>query len=84
MAVDPQASTIIIMSRPLKEILEKYAYLLYTHSNQTDASPSLIEEMRWLALYPEVGWESTLDLFWKRFAMMTNHRGHAMNWVPPN
>lgn len=31
-AVDPQAGT-IIMSRPRKEILEKYAYLLFTHSN---------------------------------------------------
>ena len=32
LAVDPQAGT-IIMRRPQKEILEKYAYLLFTHSN---------------------------------------------------
>ena len=37
--------------------------------------------LRWLALYPEVGWERTPDLIWKRYAVMTNHRGRDMNWV---
>ena len=81
-AVDPQA-TIIIMNRPLKELLEKQAYALYTDSIETHAGPTLMEEMRWLALYPEVGWERTPDLFWKRYAVITNHRAQAMNWVSP-
>lgn len=82
-AVDREAC-IIIMNRPLKEQLEKQAYSLYTDSVETLASPPLMEEMRWLALYPEVGWEKTPDSFWKRYAVMTNHRAQAMNWVTPD
>ncbi len=81
-AVDPQA-TIIIMNRPLKELLEKRAYALYTDSLETHASPTLMEEMRWLALYPEVGWERCPDSFWQRYAVMTNHRAQAIKWVTP-
>ena len=80
--VDPQA-TIVIMNRPLKELLEKRAYALYTDSVETHAGPTLMEEMRWLALYPEVGWENPPDSFWKRYAVMTDRRAQAINWVTP-
>ena len=81
-AVDPQA-TIVIMNRPLKELLEKRAYALYTDSLETQASPTLMEEMRWLALYPEVGWERLPDSFWYRHAVMASDRAQAMAWVTP-
>ena len=81
-SVDPQP-TIIIMNRPLKEFFEKRAYALYTDSVETQASPTLTEEMRWLALYPEVGWERTPVAFWNRYAVMTSDRALAMNWVSP-
>jgi hypothetical protein len=81
-AVDPQVS-VIIMNRPLKELLEKRAYALYTDSVETEASPTLMEEMRWLALYPQVGWERVADSFWHRYAVMTGQRAHAMSWVTP-
>ena len=81
-AVDPQA-TIVIMNRPLKELLEKRAYALYTDSLETHAGPTLMEEMRWLALYPEIGWEKLPVVFWSRYAVMTNHRAQAINWVTP-
>jgi hypothetical protein len=81
-AVDPQVS-VIIMNRPLKEQLEKRAYALYTDSVETEASPTLMEEMRWLALYPQVGWERVADSFWNRYAVMTGDRAHAMGWVTP-
>lgn len=81
-AVDPQAN-IVIMNRPLKELLEKRAYALYTDSVETHAGPTLMEEMRWLALYPEVGWERIPDSFWKRYAVMTNQRAQAIKWVTP-
>ena len=80
--VDPQVS-VIIMNRTLKEMLEKRAYALYTDSIETEASPTLMEEMRWLALYPQVGWERVADSFWHRYAVMTGQRAHAMNWVTP-
>jgi hypothetical protein len=81
-AIDPQIS-VIIMNRPLKEVLEKRAYALYTDSLETEASPTLMEEMRWLALYPQVGWDRVADSFWHRYAVMTGHRAHAMNWITP-
>lgn len=81
-AVDRQVS-IIIMNRPLKELLEKRAYALYTDSIETEASPTLMEEMRWLALYPQVGWESLPDSFWTRYAVMVSHRPYAIKWVTP-
>ncbi len=79
-AVDRQA-TIVIMNRPLKELLEKRAYALYTDSVETHAGPTLMEEMRWLAMYPEVGWERCPDSFWKRYAVMANNRALAISWV---
>ena len=81
-AVDAEVS-IIIMNRPLKELLEKRAYALYTDSLETKASPTLMEEMRWLALYSEAGWGSLADAFWHRYAVMTSHREHAMSWLTP-
>ena len=81
-AVDPQAN-IVIMNRPLKELLEKRAYALYTDSVETHAGPTLMEEMRWLALYPEVGWEKLPGPFWSRYAVMASDRAQAINWVTP-
>lgn len=81
-AVDAEVS-IVIMNRPLKDLLEKRAYALYTDSLETKASPTLMEEMRWLALYSEAGWGSLADAFWHRYAVMTSHREHAMSWLTP-
>ena len=69
------------MSRPLKEMLEKRAYGIYTDTVQTTAAPSLTEEMRWLALYPEVGWNGLPNAFWDRYAVLADRRNHAMDWV---
>ena len=78
--LDREAS-VLIMSRPLKEMLEKRAYGIYTDTVQTTAAPSLTEEMRWLALYPEVGWNGLPNAFWDRYAVLADRRNHAMDWV---
>lgn len=44
---------VVVMNRALKESLEKQAYAIYTDQIRTLAEPTLTEEMRWLALYPE-------------------------------
>jgi hypothetical protein len=75
------APSVLIMSRPLKEMLEKRAYGIYTDTLQTTADPSLTEEMRWLALYPEVGWNGLPKAFWDRYAVLAEQRSHAMDWV---
>ena len=75
--------SILIINRPLKQSLEKRAYEMYTDTLQTTADPSLPEEMRWLAMYPEAGWDSLPPAFWKRYAILAEHRDQALVWVDP-
>ena len=75
--------TVVIMNRALKELLEKRAYALYTDTLETQVSPVLTEEMRWLALYPEAGWDSLTDAFFHRYAILAERRAHAMSWLTP-
>ena len=75
---------VLIMNRPFKELLEKRASAMATDSLQTTADPSLPEEMRWLAMYPEVGWSNLVPEFWERYAVLADQRDHAMAWVDRN
>ena len=75
--------SILIINRPLKQSLEKRAYEMYTDTLQTTADPSLPEEMRWLAMYPEAGWDSLPPKFWKRYAILAENRDQALVWVDP-
>lgn len=72
---------VMVINRPLKEALEKKAYNMITDSLRTTADPNLPEEMRWLAMYDEVGWESLPREFWRRYAVLTDRREHALAWV---
>ncbi|WP_421955145.1 hypothetical protein [Polaromonas sp.] len=76
--------SVLIMNRPLKEALEKKAYQMYTDTLQTTADPSLPEEMRWLAMYPEVGWDSLPRVFWDRYSVLADQREHALAWLDLN
>jgi len=80
----PENIAVLVMNRPLKEALEKRAYQIYTDGLQTSADTSLPEEMRWLAMFEEVGWESAPDAFWQRFSVLTDQREHALAWVEPS
>ena len=73
--------SVLIMNRALKESLEKRAYEVYTDTLETEVRPNLMEEMRWLAMYPEAGWKSLPDAFWSRYAVMADRRDDAMSWV---
>lgn len=74
---------VVLMSRPLKEALEKQAYALYTDTLQTSVDPNLPEEMRILAMYQEVGWDAMPRVFWNRYALVADDRDHAQSWVDP-
>ena len=76
--------SVLIMNRHLKETLEKRAYEMYTDTLQTTADPSLPEEMRWLAMYPEAGWDSVVPEFWKRYAVLAEKREQATAWLDPH
>ena len=71
----------MIINRPLKEALERRAYSMITDTLRTTADPHLPEEMRWLAMYDEIGWEGIADQFWSRYAVLADSREHAMAWV---
>lgn len=76
-----QEVAVLVMSRPLKERLEKRAYQIYTDDLQTSVGNTLPEEMRWLAMYDEVAWEALPAAFWERYGVMTDKREHAQAWI---
>lgn len=71
----------MIINRTLKDTLERRAYSMITDTLQTTASPNLPEEMRWLAMYDEIGWEGVDEAFWRRYAVLADTREHALAWV---
>ena len=75
--------SVLVFNRPLKEALEKRAYRLYTDTLQTSVDPLLSEEMRWLAMYQEVGWASMPSAFWNRYSVLASRRDDAMAWLEP-
>jgi len=74
-------AAVLVMNRPLKEALEKKAYSIYTDSLQTTADPNLPEEMRWLAMYEEVGWDSLPRTFWERYSILADQRENAVAFM---
>jgi hypothetical protein len=71
----------LVINRPLKDALEKKAYSMITDTLQTTADPNLPEEMRWLAMYDEVGWDALPATFWNRYAVLADAREHALAWM---
>jgi hypothetical protein len=74
---------VLVLSRQLKNELDKRAFALYTDSLQTIVDPNLPEEMRWLSIYEEVGWESLSKPFLNNYAILADTRDHAVAWVNP-
>lgn len=82
LGIDEDAA-VLVMNRPLKEALEKKAYSIYTDSLQTTADPNLPEELRWLSMYEEFGWESLPRPFWDRYSVLADQRERALAWIDP-
>jgi hypothetical protein len=80
LAVDEDAA-VLVLNRTLKEALDKQAYSIYTDHLQTSVDPKLPEEMRWLAIYDEVGWDTLPEPFWERYAVLADRRENALAWV---
>ena len=74
-------AAVLVMNRPLKDALEKRAYAMFTDSLQTIADPHLPEEMRWLSMYDEVGWESAPPDFWKYYSVLADRKEDASAWL---
>lgn len=80
LGIDEDAA-VLVLNRSLKEALEKKAYSMYTDSLQTQADTNLPEEMRWLSMYEEVGWDSLPQDFWRRYAVLADRRENALAWI---
>jgi hypothetical protein len=74
---------VMVMSRQLKNELDKRAFALYTDSLQTVVDANLPEEMRWLSIYEEMGWESLGGAFLNNYAILAADRETAMAWISP-
>lgn len=77
----PDDVAVLIINRRLRDALEKQAYEIYTDPLQTSVSPNLPEEMRWLAMFNEVGWDSLPKDFTDRYAILTDVRDNALAWL---
>ena len=73
----------MLMTRSLKNELDKRAFSLYTDTLQTQVDPHLPEEMRWLSMYEEVGWEELGKVFLDQYAILADDREHAVAWLTP-
>lgn len=80
LGIDEDAA-VLVLNRTLKDALDKKAYSMYTDPLQTTADPNLPEEMRWLAMYDEVGWDSLPSEFWDRYAVLADRRENALAWI---
>jgi hypothetical protein len=79
-----ESVAVLVINRPLKEALEKRAYDIYTNSVQTSVDSAMPEEMRWLAMYDEVGWDSLPAEFWSRLSVLTDNRDSALALLDPD
>lgn len=74
---------VMVINLPLKEALEKQAYARYTDGLQTSVETNLPEEVRWLAMYEEFGWDSLPRAFRARYAVLGDQRENAEAWMDP-
>ncbi|WP_370540289.1 hypothetical protein [Acidovorax sp. ACV01] len=77
---DPDAAVMVI-NRPLQEILEGTAYTAITDTLQTAVSSSLPEEMRWLSMYEEMAWPGLPASFREHFTVVAERIELAQRWI---
>jgi hypothetical protein len=75
---------VMVMTRSLKNELDKRAFSLYTDTLQTQIDPHLPEEMRWLSMYEEVGWEALGTVFLDQYAILADEQEHAEAFLTPD
>lgn len=78
--ISPEACLMVI-SRPLKEVLEDRLYSTLTDSLQTAVDERLPQEMRWLSIYEEITWPQLPPSFSKNYAVLGNRADRAQRWV---
>lgn len=72
---------VVVMSRALKDSLDELVFKLYTDSVQTMASTDMPDEMRWVTVFDEFGWQGPPLELWRRYSVMADKRKNAMALV---
>jgi len=75
--------SVLVMNRPLKDLLERRAYQTYTDDLQTSLGNNLPQEVRWLAMFEEFGWSDLPAPFLDRYSVHAERRESAQGWVAP-
>jgi hypothetical protein len=73
---------VLVINRTLRDALEHGAYVHYTDGVRTALDANMPEELRWLAMLDEVGWDrGAVPAFWPRYAVVASAREHAQAWL---
>jgi hypothetical protein len=77
------AVNVILMNRALKRQFESQAQAHYADVTDTlkTTAKALPEEVRWLSLYRDAGWDGPPPAFWARYAVLTDTPEVAKHWV---
>jgi hypothetical protein len=79
----PPTGHVIVMSRVVRQSLEKQANELYAAAVDAvrTSAQMLPEELRWLSLYRQGMWAGPQPSFWERYAVLTDEPELAKRWL---
>jgi hypothetical protein len=78
----PADLQMLVMMRPLKEVLEKEAFDLGTQGNQTMVGDAVLEESRWLVMFPKIVFNQSKTLR-SHFAGVASLEHEGAAWIEP-
>ncbi len=76
----PSDMQMLLLSRPLMDVLERQTYELYTDNVQTQMGSSTPEEMRWLVMFPKLNL-SQLKGLRGRFGGVASAPASGLEWI---
>lgn len=79
----PPAGHVIIMSRVVRQALEKQANSLYADAVDSVRTRGQVlpEEVRWLGLFRQGIWAGPQPSFWERYAVLSDSADLAKQWL---
>ena len=78
----PHDVQLVMLTRSLAQLLETDVFSRYTNDMQTQIDNSLPDEMRWLAMHPQVDTPQSPVLA-KRFVILSNSVEVSQLWLDP-
>ncbi len=76
----PGEMQVLLLSRPLMELMERTVFDQYIEGVQTRIDTEIPPEMRWLVMFPKLG-TAELKTLREGYAAVTNHKPWATQWL---